>query len=108
MNISSNVTEEKTFWDEENEDNPRSLKQALDVNRQCHRLLMKSKGNSMEICKICNELDKSVEAIYNDLNLYVSSTATGTIELREDPDVRKEQASLVEFLRTCSQNGVFE
>lgn len=108
MNFFLKSTEEKTFWDEENEDNPKSLKQALDVNRQSHRLLMKSKGNSMEICKICNELDTSVEAIYNDLNLYVSSTATGTIELREDPDVRKEQANLVEFLRSCSQNGVLE
>lgn len=100
--------DEKSFWDEETEDNPKSLKNALDVNRQNHRLLMKSKGFSPELCRICNELDKSVESIYNDLNLYVNSTTTESIELRDDPNVRKEQANLVEFLRSCSQNGVSE
>lgn len=100
--------DEKSFWDEENEDNPKSLKQALDVNRQSHRLLMKSKGYSVEICRICNELDKSVEIIYSDLSLYVNSTTTESYELREDPSIRKQQSNLVEFLRSCSQNGVSE
>lgn len=89
-------------------DNPRSLKQALDPNRQSHLLLMKSKGYSVDMCKICNELDKSIESIYNDLSLYVSSTTSESIELKEDPNVRKQQTALVEFLRSCSQNGVSE
>lgn len=99
-------SDETSFWVEEAEDNPKSLKQALDSNRQVHLLLMKSKGYSADICKICNELDKSVESIYNDLSLYVSSTTSESIELKEDPNVRKQQAALVEFLRSCSQNGV--
>lgn len=69
---------------------------------------MKSKGYSVEICRICNELDKSIESIYNDLSLYVNSTSTESIELREDPNIRKEQAGLVEFLRNCSRDGVSE
>lgn len=100
--------DEESFWIEQTEDNPKSLKQALDENRQNHRLMMKSKGYSIEICRICNELDRSVESIYNDLNLYVNSTSTENIALREDPSIRKEQAGLIEFLRSCSQNGVFE
>lgn len=69
---------------------------------------MKTKGYSIEICNICNELDKSVESIYKDLSLYVSSAATESIELKEDPNIRKQQTGLVEFLRNCSQNGVSE
>lgn len=100
--------DEKSFWNEEIEDNPKSLKQALDMYRQSHRLLMKTKGYSIELCNICDDLDKSVESIYNDLSLYVSSSATEGIELKEDPSVRKEQTHLVEFLRNCSQNGISE
>lgn len=103
-----NFLDEKSFWEEANDDNPMSLKQALDTNRQTHRLLMKFKGYSVEICRICNELDRSVESIYNDLSLYVNSTTTESIELREDPHVRKEQSNLIAFLKSCSQNGVFE
>lgn len=97
-----------SFWEEQADDNPKSLKWALDMNKQNHRLLMKTKGYTVELCKICNELDKSVESIYNDLSLYVSSTAVESIELRDDSDVRKEQFHLVEFLRNCSQNGISE
>lgn len=100
--------DEKSFWDEANDDNPKSLKQALDANRQTHRLLMKSKGYSVEICRICNELDLSVESIYNDLSLYVNSTTTESIELREDPNIRKEQSNLIAFLKSCSQTGILE
>lgn len=102
------ASDEKSFWDEANDDNPKSLKQALDTNRQTHRLLMKSKGYSIEICRICNELDLSVESIYNDLSLYVNSTTTESIELREDPIIRKEQSNLIAFLKSCSQTGVLE
>lgn len=69
---------------------------------------MKTKGYTIEICKICNEMDKSVESIYNDLNLYVNSSAAESIELIEDPVVRKEQIHLMEFLRSCSQNAISE
>ncbi|XP_031632663.1 conserved oligomeric Golgi complex subunit 1 [Contarinia nasturtii] len=100
------LIDENSFWDENSEDSPKSLKQALDMNRQNHRLLMKTKGYSPELCTICNELDKSVESIYNDLRLYVSSLGVDSIELREDPIVRKEQSHLVEFLKSCSQNGI--
>ena len=102
------TTDEIPFWEEEAEDNPKSLKQALDQNRQNHLLLMKTKGYSAELCTICNELDKSVGSIYDDLSLYVSSSSTESIELRDDPNVRKEQTDLVEFLRSCSQNGISE
>lgn len=84
------------------------MKQALDQNRQNHLLLMKTKGYSPELCTICNELDKSIGSIYDDLSLYVSSSSTESIELRDDPNVRKEQTDLVEFLRSCSQNGISE
>lgn len=102
------VTDGKSFWDEESVDNPKSLKQALDQNRQNHTLLMKTKGYSIDLCRICNELDKSVESIYNDLSLYVSSSSNESIDMRDDSYVRKEQTHLVEFLRDCSQNGVSE
>lgn len=102
------LPDEMSFWEEQADDNPKSLKWALDMNKQNHRLLMKTKGYTVELCKICNELDKSVESIYNDLSLYVSSTAVESIELRDDSDVRKEQFHLVEFLRNCSQNGISE
>lgn len=107
MNLFSDL-DEKSFWDEANDDNPKSLKQALDTNRQSHRLLMKSKGYSVEICRICSELDLSVESIYNDLSLYVNSTTTESIELREDPNIRKEQSNLIAFLKSCSQTGTLE
>lgn len=100
--------EEKTFWVEKIEDNPRSLKQALDPNRQSHHLLMKSKGYTNDICQICNQLDKNIESIYNDLSLYVNSTNVEMMHLEDDPNVRKVNANLVEFLRNCSQNGVSE
>lgn len=100
--------DEISFWEDSSDDNPKSLKQALDANRQSHRLLMKFKGYSIDICRICNQLDQSVESIYNDLSLYVNSTTTESIELRDDPNVRKEQSSLITFLKSCSQNGVLE
>lgn len=90
------------------EDNPKSLKQALDPNRQNHHLLMKTKGYTNDICQICDKLDKNIESIYNDLSLYVNSTNVETIQLHDDPNVRKMNASLVEFLRNCSQNGIYE
>lgn len=97
-----------SFWMEESEDNPTSLKQALDTNRQKHRLLMKAKGYNNIICQICSKLDESIELIYNDLNLYVSSTINDGIQFHDSSDIQKKQTNLVEFLRDCSQNGLSE
>lgn len=100
--------EEKSFWVEKVEDNPRSLKQALDENRQNHLLLMKAKGYTNDICQICDKLDTSIELIYNDLSAYVNAANVENIQLHDDPNVRKLNASLVEFLRNCSHNGIAE
>lgn len=100
--------DEKSFWVEKIDDNPRSLKQALDINRQSHQLLMKAKGYTNDICQICNKLDKNIESIYNDLSLYVSSTTVESIQLHDDPNTRKLNENLVEFLRNCGQSGILE
>lgn len=101
-------TDEKAFWIENIADNPRSLKQALDPNRQSHHLLMKAKGYTNAICQLCDQLDNSIESIYNDLSLYVNSANVEMMHLEDDPNVRKVNANLVEFLRNCSQTGVSE
>lgn len=101
---------QKSFWCEENADNPLSLKQALNANRESHRLLMKTKGFTSDICGVCSNLDKSVELIYNDLDLYINGMTTETVHKRDNDlnAMKLEQEKIVEFLRICSQDGVME
>lgn len=69
---------------------------------------MKTKGFTSDICDVCNKFDEQIKSIYTDLSLYVNSTSNESIQLRDNPNVRKEHIVVVEFLRNCSQNAVTE
>lgn len=97
----------RSFWINEPGDNPLSLKQALSAKREDHRLLMKVKGYSESICAVCATFDRSTEAIYNDLNLYINSETAGE-GLAASEVGAAEQEQIVAHLRQCSQDGIAE
>lgn len=100
---------ERSFWAEENGDDPLSLKQALSTASDSHKLLMKSKGFSRDICTICHMLDASAESIYNDLALYLNATDDYGIAHKHDKPISPaEQQHIVMFLSVCSQDGITE
>lgn len=97
----------QSFWHEDTADIPVSLKQALSVDKQTHKLLMKTKGFSQEICKICDLLDSNVETLYKDLSLYLSAGKSEQIQTNKSNDDEKmDREKVIEFLRDCSQDGI--
>lgn len=100
---------EKSFWAEESGDDPLSLKQALCTASDSHKLLMKTKGFSRDICAICRTLDANAESIYNDLVLYLNATDDYGIAHKNDKAIGPaEQQQIVMYLSVCSQDGITE
>lgn len=105
----SSFAVEKSFWAEESCDEPLSLKQALSSTSDSHKLLMKTKGFSRDICNICRTLDANAEAIYNDLVLYLNATDDYGLTLKQDKAMGPaERQQIVTFLSVCSQDGITE
>ena len=94
----------KSFWTEDHSDVPLSLKQALDANKQSHKLLMKTKGFSTDICNVCNVFDQNLEALFKDLQLYLTTTGGEFAEIKNKGD----QEKVIEFLRECTKDGLTE
>lgn len=101
---------EKSFWAEECGDDPPSLKQALCSASDSHKLLMKTKGFSRNVCSICHALDANAESIYNDLVLYLNATDDyGIAPHKHDKAIGPaEQQQIVMYLSVCSQDGITE
>lgn len=69
---------------------------------------MKTKGYTLDICAICRNLDKNVELIYKDLDLYINGSADDNVHKRDDESAGNEQKQIVEFLQQCSQDSVMQ
>lgn len=99
--------EGKSIWYEDTADIPLSLKQALNSDKQSHKLLMKVKGYCKEICDVCDLFDSNVAVLYKDLGLYFSAITleplTNATKSAEDND---DHEGVIMYLRECSQNYV--
>lgn len=90
----------KMVWTEESSDIPQSLQQAICQDQKTHKLLMKTRGYSPEIVEVCENLDKRLELLFNDLSNYVSSESE--VDKRRRFPVDEITDTLREFLVECS------
>ncbi|XP_055679195.1 conserved oligomeric Golgi complex subunit 1 [Lutzomyia longipalpis] len=96
----------KMIWIEESSDIPQSLQQAISQDQKTHKLLMKTKGYTPAIVAVCENLDKRLELLFNDISNYVSRDSDADKHLKALPEVVTD--TLTEFLVQCSTERILK
>lgn len=98
-------------WTVDPSDIPLSLKQVLTGNKQCHKLLMKTKGYTAGIINVCQFLDESLQTMFNDVTLYLQNqqdTSSGLGIQILTMVVERDRTDVVQFLQQSSKEGISE
>ncbi|XP_066999265.2 conserved oligomeric Golgi complex subunit 1 isoform X2 [Anabrus simplex] len=82
-------------WKERNSDLPRGEKEESSKSRQLRGLLMKARGYSPCVERLCSELDSQLEAILHDLKFYMGDNV---------PD----RDELLQHIQSVSQSSILE
>lgn len=104
-NEDSHLDLQRYVWMDDIADNPLSLKDALSTNKSSHRLLMKVKGYSTSIVKLCIKIDKSLEKLFKDLENYLKNLSDGS-ELKRLKSVDPNHQKIVAYLKECSKENI--
>jgi hypothetical protein len=91
-------------WTDDPLDNPLSLQDALSTHKQSHRLLMKVKGYPVSIVEVCNKIDSNLEALFNDLKIFLNEKRDPLIGKPKmvDPEIH----NIIMNLRSCSTENI--
>lgn len=91
------------IWTEDSTDIPLSLKQALSQDKKCHRLLLKSKGYTLNIITVCDTLDRNMKDLFDDLKIYLVEELDNRNVSNLTLDDRQRIAG---FLKDASREGI--
>jgi conserved oligomeric Golgi complex subunit 1 len=96
------------IWNNDNSDNPQSLRDALSTIKRSHRLLMKVYGYQTAMVEMCTKIDLDLEALFNDLKHYQYGSVgeACSSNYKRIKEVDEEHEKLINFLRKCSKENI--
>lgn len=103
QNSKANTNLKTWLWKEESNDCPNSLKEALEARKDQRKLLMKASGFTPEIVEICMSFDKKLEALFNDIKMYLNGENDMSFKKRAETNVCDQIGA---FLNECSRENV--
>lgn len=99
----------RIIWNEELDDIPLSLKNALNDDQHEHKLLMKIKGFNSSIVDLCvNTINHNLGVLHQDINLYLDNNSEGI--KRKDGSIHNDENndSIIQYLNECSRTSISE